>query len=152
MQFILGHFGRELPDASHLCRRRHFPDLWRTVPILVVDGGGFSAIRFRAVQNAHRIAGGSWWIGIAGGIEMAAGALDLISRLISTDAHRFRRAPQNARRHRSIASFSYTDASYHLHFGQVVSEVSQRAFIRIFLGRIRPDIVVHICIDKAGGD
>jgi len=126
VQFILGYFDRELPDASHLCRRRHFPDLWRTVPILVVDGGGFSAIRFRAAANAHRITGSPWWIGIAGGIEVATGALDLVRRLISSDAHRFWRTPQNARQHRSIATFSYADVSYRLHFGQVVSKVSQR--------------------------
>ena len=111
MQSIRGSFSRELPDAAHLCRRRHFPDLWRTVLILLVDGGGFSAIRFRAAENAYRIAGGPWRIGIAGGIEVATGALPLLGRLISLDAHRLWRATQNARQHCSISALSDTDTS-----------------------------------------
>ena len=110
MQSIRGSFRREHPDATHLCRRRYFPDLWRTMPILVVDGGGFSAIRFRAVENAYRIAGGPWRIGIAGGFEVATGALHLRSRFISLDAHRLWRATQNARQHCSISALSDTDA------------------------------------------
>jgi len=108
MQRIRGGSGLELPDAAHLCRRRHFPDLWRTVPILVVDGGGFSAIRFRAVENAYRIAGGPWRIGIAGGVEVATGSLHLLSRFISVDARRLWRATQNARQHCSISTLSST--------------------------------------------
>ena len=110
MQRIRGCSGLELPDATHLCRRRHFPCLWRTVPILVVDGGGFSAIWFRAVENAYRIAGGPWRIGIAGGIEVVTGALHLLGRLISLDADRLWRAPQNARQPSSISTLSGADA------------------------------------------
>ena len=110
MQSIRECFRLELPDASHLDCRRHFPDLWRTVLILLVDGGGFSAIRFRAVENAYRIAGGPWRIGIAGGIEVATGALPLLGRLISLDAYCLRRAAQNARQYCSISTLSGTDA------------------------------------------
>ena len=110
MQSIRESFRHEHPDATHLCRRRHFPDLWRTMPILVVDGGGFSTIWFRAVENAYRIAGGPWRIGIAGGIEVATGALHLFGRLIPLDAHRLWRATQNARQHCSISALSDTDA------------------------------------------
>ena len=110
MQSIRECFRLELPDASHLYRRRYFPDLWRTVPILLVDGGGFSAIRFRAVENAYRIAGGPWRIGIAGGVEVATRALHLLSWLISLDAHRLWRATQNARQHCSISTLPGTDA------------------------------------------
>ena len=110
MQRIRGGSGLELPDAAHLCRRRHFPDLWRTVLILLVDGGGFSAIRFRAVENVYRIAGGPWRIGIDGGIEVATGSLHFLSRLISLDAHRLWRATQNARQPSSISTLSGADA------------------------------------------
>ena len=110
MQFIRGCFRLELPDPSRIYRRGHFPDLWRTVPILFVHGGGFSAIRFRAVENAYRIAGGPWRIGIAGGIEVATGALHLLGRLISLDADRLWRAPQNARQPSSISTLSGADA------------------------------------------
>ena len=110
MQSMRGTFGLQLPDSAHLCRQRHFRDLWRTVPILVVDGGGFSTIRFRSVENAYRIFGGPWRIGIAGGTEVATGSLHLLSGFISLHAHRLWRAAQNARQHCSISTLSGTDA------------------------------------------
>jgi len=92
------------------------------VPVVVVDGGGFSAVRFRAVADAYRIAGGAGRIGIAGGMEVAAGAHALLRRLVSPDADRLWRAAQDARQRWAIAALSDADARERLHSGQVAAK------------------------------
>jgi len=122
MRCLRGSFRLEPAYAAHLGRWHRFPRLWRAVPVVVVDGGGFSAIRFRAVEDAYRIAGGAGRIGIAGGIEVAAGAHALLRGLVSLDADRLWRATQDARQPWAIATLSDADARERLHSGEVVAK------------------------------
>ena len=69
-----------------------------------------------------RIAGGSGRIGIACGVEVATGAHALLRRLVSVDADRLWRAPQDARQRGAIAALSDADARERLHSGQVVAK------------------------------
>ena len=122
MPSLRGSFRLELATAAHLGRRHRFPGLWWTVPVFVVDGGGFSAIRFRAVENAYRSAGGAGRIGIAGGVEVAAGAHAFLRRLGSVDADRLWRAAQDARQPWAITTLSDADSRERVHSGQVAGK------------------------------
>ena len=122
MPCLRGSFRLELATAAPLGRRHRLPGLWLFVPVLAVDAGGLSSIRFGAVASAYRSAGTAGRIGIAGGIELATGAHPLLRGLVSVDADRLWRAAQDARQRWAIAALSDADARERLHSGEVAGK------------------------------
>ena len=122
MRFLRGSFRLELATAAHWGRWHRLPGLWLFVPVLAVDAVGLSSIRFGAVASAYRSAGAAGLLGIAGGIEVAAGAHALLRGLVSVDADRLWRAAQDARQRWAIAALSNADARERLHAGEVAGK------------------------------